>query len=76
MSSSKRAYPHKAENELRVVVSFSLSGDSLKKMREKLAAYDHGSPVPDKVLQSFVRGLAYDAVEEYLVRPVVLDEEE
>ncbi len=75
MSSAKRPYPHKAENERRIVVSFSLSDVLLRQMRERLAAYMHTEPTMREV-QAFARGLAYEAIENYLAQPFVPEDEE
>lgn len=71
----KRPYPRKAENERRIVVSFSLSGDMLKSLKERLEAYMHSQPTKSE-LQAFARGKAYEAIEAYLAQPFVLDEDE
>lgn len=72
---AKRPYPHKAENERRIVVSFSLSGTMLQQLRERLAAYTHEEPAA-RDIQAFARGKAYEAIEEYLASPFVPDEDE
>ena len=72
---AKRAYPHKAENERRIVVSFSLSDVLLRQVRERLAAYMHTEPTVREI-QAFARGKAYEAIEAYLAAPFVPDEDE
>lgn len=71
----KRPYPHKAEDERRIVVSFSLSGPMLKSLRERLEQYMHSQPTKAEV-QAFARGKAYEAIEDYLAGPFVPDEDE
>ena len=72
---NKRAYPRKAEDERRIVVSFSLSGDMLKSLRERLEAYKQSQPTKHE-MQAFARGKAYEAIEGYLASPFVPDDEE
>lgn len=72
---AKRPYPRKAENERRITVSFSISGPMLAGMREKLEKYMHTPPSVQEV-QAFARGLAYDAVEDYIAKPFVPDDDE
>ena len=69
MKSSKRPYPRKTENERRIVISFSLSGDVLKNLRERLEAYMHSQPTKSEV-QAFARSKAYEAIEDYLASPM------
>ena len=75
MSSSKRAYPHKSEEEQRIVVSFSISGDQLKQLRERLEKYMSAPPTKNDI-QAFARGKAYTAIEDYLASPLVIEGEE
>jgi len=75
MSSAKRPYPHKAEDERRIVVSFSLSGTLLTGLRERLGQYMLTTPTKH-TLQSFARGLAYEAIENYLAQPFVPEDDE
>lgn len=74
---AKRPYPHKAENERRIVVSFSISGLMLELFRAKLAAYMHMQPEDISVedIRGQVRQLALQAVEDYNATPVPADPE-
>ncbi len=71
---AKRAYPHKSENERRIVVSFSISGPMLENLRKRLEMYMRTQPTKREV-QAFARGKAYEAIEAYLAEPFVPDEE-
>jgi hypothetical protein len=71
----KRAYPHKAEDERRIVVSFSLSGDQLRQLKERLETYMHTPPTKNDI-QVFARGKAYTAIEDYLASPLIIEEDE
>ena len=72
---AKRAYPRKAENERRITVSFSISGQTRKDLAQKLARYMHAEPTVEEI-QAFARGKAYDAIEAYIAEPFVPDEDE
>ena len=75
MVAKRRAYPHKSEDERRIVVSFSISGSMLADLRNRLEMYMHTQPTKREI-QSFTRGMAYEAIEAYLASPFVPDEEE
>jgi hypothetical protein len=72
----KRPYPHKSEDERRIVVSFSISGTMLELLRAKLAGYMDIQPenVSVEDLRGQVRQLALQAVEDYNAEPFVQDE--
>jgi hypothetical protein len=74
---AKRPYPHKAENERRIVVSFSISGVMLELFRKKLAEYMHSQPGEISVedIRGQVRQLALQAVEDYNAVEVPADPE-
>jgi len=71
---AKRAYPRKADEERRIVVSFSLSGVMLKLLRDRLEQYMHTEPTLEEV-RSFARGKAFEAIEAYNAEPFVPEEE-
>lgn len=72
---SKRDYARKAEDERRIVVSFSVSGVTLSQLRERLER-SMSSPPTKNEIQSFARGKAYEALEEYLASPAVENDQE
>jgi uncharacterized membrane protein YebE (DUF533 family) len=72
---SKRTYPHKAEDERRIIVSFSISGPSLEQLRKRLEKYMHTPPTKNDI-QAFARGKAYTAIEDYLASSLVIEEDE
>ena len=72
---AKRPYPRKAENERRIVVSFSLSDVMLRQVRERLTAYTKQEPTVNEI-QAFARGKAYEAIEAYLAGPFVPEQED
>lgn len=63
----KRAYPRKAEDERRIVVSFSLSGDLLKDLRARMEQHWHRPPTKAD-LQMYARSCAYKKLEEILYK--------
>ena len=72
---AKRAYPRKPENERRIVVSFSISGQMRKDLAKRLEQYMYTEPTA-KEIEAFARGKAYEAIEAYLAAPFVPDEDE
>lgn len=68
----KKSYPHKADDEKRIVVSLSLSGDELRYFREAFALTEGHEPGVAECREK-ARDLAYGAIDTYIKRHIEIE---
>lgn len=69
---AKRAYPRKRDEERRIVVSFSLSGDVLRYFRAAYAVSEGHEPTIEECREKS-RDLAFQAIGAYIKRHVEIE---